>query len=463
MSRLRIVKGKITEKIEGDYNLYSESNIVYNAAETVSNKGVDKGVSYGKPSNPPSSQIKVKCLVEFRPHGNWKGEFGFDWIRMGDSGLVGDKHWVKDILGKHYTNSNLNVVTPYTNSWTDFFKKWSSMYDNLLNSFKKLQINWKSTKGNPFFYRVPVIAIVPNENIAKLSLKIEIQEIPKKLEIKPQKENTGLIFNKTIIPIKKGKYNLYNFLTIKASKPLKEDIYVDVLADDEVCGQFKVLANDNNHIKKINVIIVPVKTKLGAVPKIGKMVSDGDSFFRQNLIQSLIKPNIRYLIKPLDLSTTPTFKNRYSRNGVIFSSDGSLDGSNIEMLDYLDNELNRTYPGRYTNFYKLYFLLDAYPDPVNSNLVTQGFSNLNTMHGVFFNYHDRSTISHETFHAMGLAHTFDGIKAAAKYTYKAQQTDNIMDYCHWSSDLNGNPRTPVEGKILFGWQWQILNSTIKIK
>ena len=58
------------------------------------------------------------------------------------------------------------------------------------------------------------------------------------------------------------------------------------------------------------MIIVPVKTKLGAVPKIGKMVSDGDSFFRQNLIQSLIKPNIRYLIKPLDVSTNNTFKNR---------------------------------------------------------------------------------------------------------------------------------------------------------
>ena len=462
MSRTRIVKGKITEIIEKDYNMYSESNIVDNAAEIISDKGVAKGESYGNPDNPPSTQIKAKCLVEFRPHGNWKGEFGFDWIRTGDSGLVGDKNWVKDILGKHYTNSHLNVVTTDTNSWTNFFKKWPSMFNNLINSFKKLQINWKSTKGNPFFYHVPVIAIVHNENIAKLSLKIEIQTAPKKLEIKPQKEKTGLIFNKTELPIKNGKYNLYNFLTVKASKPLKEDVYVDVLADNEICGQFKILANDTAHIKKINVIIVPVKTKLGAVPKIGKMVSDGDSFFRQNLIQSLIKPNIRYLIKPLDVSTNNTFKNRYSRSGVIFSDDGSQDGSFIPILDYLDAELNRAYPGRYTNFYKLYFLLDAYPDPIDSNLVTQGFADkLFTNHVIFFYDHDRSTISHETLHAMGLPHTFDGKKS--NYTYKAQKTDNIMDYCHWSTDLNGNTRTPVEGKILFGWQWQIVNNTIKIK
>lgn len=463
MSRIRIVKGKLTEIIAEDYKLFSESDIVYNAQNQITQNGIKEGLYFGNPNNSPSTQIKAKCLVEFRPHGNWKGEFGFDWVRIGDSGLVGDKHWIKDILGKHYTNAHLNAVTTKTNSWTKFFKKWPTMHSNLLGSFKKLQINWKSTKGNPFFYQVPVIAIVPNENIAKLSLKIEIQETPKKLEIKPQKEKTGLIFNKTTIPIKSGKYNLYNFLTVKASKPLKEDIYVDVLADNEICGQFKILANDNNHIKKIDVIIVPVKTKLGAIPKIGKMVSDGDAFFRQNLIQSLIKPNIRYLIRPLDLSRTNTFKNRYARNGVIFSDDGTMDGSNIAMLDHLDAELNKAYPGRYTNFYKLYFLLDPYPDSVNSALVTQGFSILNTKHGVFFNYHDRSTISHETFHAMGLAHTFDGIKSAAKYTYKAQQTDNIMDYCHWSTDLDGKARTPVEGKILFGWQWEILNSTIKIK
>ena len=103
--------------------MYSESNIVDNAAEIISDKGLSKGESYGNPDNPPSTQIKAKCLVEFRPHGNWNGEFGFDWVRTGDSGLVGDKNWVKDILGKHYTNSHLNVVTTDTNSWTNFFKK----------------------------------------------------------------------------------------------------------------------------------------------------------------------------------------------------------------------------------------------------------------------------------------------------------------------------------------------------
>jgi len=463
MSRTRIVKGIYTKISAKGHNMYSNESIVSTATGQITENGIDEGIFFGNPNNPPSSQIKAKCLVEFRPHGNWKGEFGFDWIRTGDTGLAGDKHWIKDILGKHYEDSSRTVIVSDTNSWTNFFKKSPAMYSKLLNSFKNLQINWKSKKGNPYPYHVPVVAIIPNENIAKLSLKIDVQETPKKLEIKPQKENTGLVLNKTEIPIKNGKYNLYNFLTIKATKPLKDNILIDVLADNEICGQVKVLANDSTHIKKINVVIVPVKTKLTAVPKIGKMASGADAFFRQNLIQSLIKPNIRYLIKPLDLTRSVTFKNRYSRNGVIYDDSGILDRSFIEMLKHLDNELEKAYPKRYTNYYKLYFIPDEYPDPLDPRYLTYGFSNLNTKHGVFFDQHNRSTIAHETFHAMGLPHTFDGIEKSAEYSYKAQQTDNIMDYCHWSFDINGRPRTPVEGKILFGWQWHALNNPIKLK
>lgn len=275
-------------------------------------------------------------------------------------------------------------------------------------------------------------------------------------------DNNNISTISKVVYVKKGKYNLYNFLTIKASKPLKENILVDVLADGEICGQLKILANDSKHIKNINVIIVPVKTKFGARINTGRMVGDGESFFKQNLKQALIIPNIRYLINPLDMTST-AFKNRFSKSGVIYLDDYSVDKSGFALLNYLDAELEKKYPGRYTNSYKLYIFNDSYPDTVDPRLITQGFSFPNTKHGVFFNGHDRSTISHETLHAMKLAHTFDGIKATAKFTYKAQQTDNIMDYCHWSSDLNGNPRKPVEGKTLFFWQWHIVNPNNKLK
>ncbi|KFC18429.1 hypothetical protein [Epilithonimonas lactis] len=462
MSRTRIVRGMYTKISAKGHSMYSNENIISNATGEITEDGLTEGIFFGDPNNPPSTQIKAKCLVEFRPHGNWKGEFGFDWIRAGDSGLEGDKTWIKRILGKHYTDARYNVVTTDTNSWTNYFKRDSGMYTNLLKSFDTLQIKWKSTSGNPYYYPVPIVSLLTNDNTAKLSLKIDIQEEPEKLEIKPRKDNTGLIINKVDIPVKKGKYNLYNFLTIKASKPLKENILVDVLADGEICGQLKILANDSKHIKNINVIIVPVKTKLGARINTGRMVGDGESYFKQNLKQALIIPSVRYLINPLDM-TNSTFKTRFSKSGVIDLDDLSVIRSGRALLEYLDTALERKYPRRYTNFYKLYIINESYPHPVDPGLITQGFSLLDTMHGVFFNGHDRSTISHETLHAMKLPHTFDGIEADAKFTYKAQQTDNIMDYCHWSTDLNGNPRKPVEGKTLFFWQWHLVNPNNKLK
>lgn len=47
MSRVRIVKGKYTKIVGGDYNISAEGNIVSNAADQVLEKGTDEGVSYG--------------------------------------------------------------------------------------------------------------------------------------------------------------------------------------------------------------------------------------------------------------------------------------------------------------------------------------------------------------------------------------------------------------------------------
>ena len=58
-------------------------------------------------------------------------------------------------------------------------------------------------------------------------------------------------------------------------------------------------------------------------------------------------------------------------------------------------------------------------------------------------------------HALELAHTFDGISPTAKYTYQAGQTNNLMDYSHWS--IFGS----IVRKSLFLWQWKVLNPKIK--
>jgi len=79
MSRTRIVKGKIVEVIEKDYNIFSESNIIYNAAEMVTEKGETKGVSYGISGKPENLGVKT---CNYTPAAIGKGACDYYVNRM---------------------------------------------------------------------------------------------------------------------------------------------------------------------------------------------------------------------------------------------------------------------------------------------------------------------------------------------------------------------------------------------
>lgn len=68
MSRTRTIGGKLTEIVGGDYNIYSDSDIVYNSAKTISITG-EKGVAFGEPeqyeSNETLKGVKVTASIFF--------------------------------------------------------------------------------------------------------------------------------------------------------------------------------------------------------------------------------------------------------------------------------------------------------------------------------------------------------------------------------------------------------------
>lgn len=57
MSHIRIIKGKLTEIVRGEYNMYAKENITFNSKKLVTETGVEKGVSYGKPKAPPETPM----------------------------------------------------------------------------------------------------------------------------------------------------------------------------------------------------------------------------------------------------------------------------------------------------------------------------------------------------------------------------------------------------------------------
>ena len=70
-------------------------------------------VTYGevtKTSNPLTIIPIPKVLVSFRPNDNWKGEFGFDWIRKDDTSLFKDEKF-EEIVSKQYTDNTCLLYT----------------------------------------------------------------------------------------------------------------------------------------------------------------------------------------------------------------------------------------------------------------------------------------------------------------------------------------------------------------
>ncbi|MFK7050956.1 hypothetical protein FLACOL_02463 [Flavobacterium columnare] len=452
MSRTRIVGGKITEIVGGEYNIYSTGNIIYNSQKEVT-ETAKEGIKYGEPESPPlgpKPEIKPKCLVYFRPHDNYDGEFGFDWLRTGDTKKKGDT-WFGNIMGKYYESDNVTIFKD-TNHWNTNFKKDLRMYDRLLRDYTLFNIPWKQKKGkNAFIYPTPIITLLEGKT-ATFNLKIEIEELPKKLtlEFKEKEATKHLSLNvQQISGLSKGKHTKSNFLKITCNKAFDTMQTLYVKADGEICGALKIHPNTPKFQKKINVVFVKVKTDINGFEVRGKMTNGGDVFFKKCLNQALVIPNL--VIETQDLDCTGnllwnTFKNKFCTYGQINKNKkGYRVTKDSGLRSYLEQKLKDQFGNKYKGYYTVFF--------IGEKADWNGFSYFNSTFGVYFDGHNRGTLAHELMHAMTLAHTFDGLSASAKFTYQARTTDNIMDYSHQLTP-------PIDRKVIYHWQWKVLNSKI---
>ena len=392
-------------------------------------------------------EIKSKCMVKFRPHNKWQGEFGFDWLREGDSGQLGDT-WFRKIMGRYYNETSFSTLFTDTNRW-GYFKKEPNMYDRKLRLYTNLQINWKSVKGKPYLYPVPMLTLLKG-NIATFNLKLEIKEKPKKLTFEFANDaTTYLELNKTeITDIREGKYTLYNQLSIKCIKEFDDIQILYVKADDKICGAMKIHPNTSQFRKNINVVFITVGTNINGKIEYGFSYGNAKQVFKNHLNQALVIPNI---VPSIILDCTSNdFKSRFcSRIGSKYLFTNS---SNLK--EYLERKLIEQCGNIYDNYYKLFFIGEEY---ITSEGNVNGFSYGNSKFGVYFKGHNESTIAHEIMHAMNLPHTFASVDEGtllAKFTYEAGQTNNIMDYSHWPF-FGNKPRITT-----YHWQWRVINSKI---
>lgn len=408
-----------------------------------------------KEYTPTLIEIEPKCLVHFRPHSKYHGEFGFDWIRMGDSGNKGDV-WYKNIVGfyeyKKKANGNWDMCSGK-------FVQSTKEYDNMVfGEFRRFSVPWKTTnKDAPYIYPIPYMTLLP-EYSAKLKLIVEVEEEPEKFEFKYNEACFDVTIDKEL-PITKGKSTLDSAITIKCKDYFEKDEFIEVYALKEgekyVVGQLIVKRNHTKFHRFVKICFVNVTIGMN---KSLMSIANEKASLRKYLRQAYIKAEIK-------IENITATNQKEIIDGLGYTENPKASAFYIlEKCLYQQKQKNYL-AFKYNSYRKIYFVpmvLEhescgskgyilgqtedipeekgvARPSIVIADIVRTN-KKLKSSPSI-----DEATVAHEMCHSIGLQHTFVN---GSKYVFKEYSTDNIMDY--YSS------KTALKSKQLYKWQWEQL-------
>lgn len=411
--------------------------------------------------DPTKGGVQPDVLVQFRPSQKYLGKFGFDWLRLDDSGLSPAQSDVKytENVGYHYGMRGNKVDKPYQ---MKSFKKNTSLSNKLKSSFQKegsLTILSKKVSGldKDFEYRMPVMTLMPKDNklnpynvnlVAKLDTLIhhgkkraKSLRLAYKTDADEKAAKDVIVVNSMSLPTSSKK----SAISITSKGILKKTVILYVYADKchQPCGAVKILRNDK--VKKVTAIYMGVQTNINK--KINqKFVPSIDlTALRFKLGQALISVDI--IISPKLLNMNNKFKTAH----IVKIGKNNVLNFDAPLLSMLDAEFSRqskalglTIPRRDT--FKLYFLGESCYS-ATWKMYTGGGGIVGGKSSFFLktNGANPGVLAHEIGHNLGLRHTFSH---KSYYTYQHKSTDNVMDYTHID-------------KIFYHWQWKMMNKGIK--
>lgn len=466
------------------------------------------------------SNIDARCIVEFRPivHNNgsgyeWRGQYGFDWFRIGDCEESGHlTHYVDEHLVGIYTDQHDNRYVNGNTTDPD-----NPDYDN--RRYFKYNANINGTTKNDYFadklaryytykeitglglkirnYIVPWICMGEPRSLVKIKMivKSDSTNIENVGKIRIVSPGNYIVFG---LGNKKKELSgkvIFNYIDIVGPFAKRQEIEVELLYMKQVPDNHSIKAyayyneaylNYNGFDKKyhtlagllnvvdyypltVDVWFIPVFTQTDDVcsnPSIG----DGRQNDGQGTNLNEQKENLRkFLAQTL---VVPNFKDEEinGQNGnvyICFNStsfvvnDGSRSGlhrRDYRLLQALLTEFRRKYGD--DNAYKIFFINKK---GFNTNNMGQlyeikghanDFAN-SEKSAVIFENPKRSTVCHELLHCFGLYHSFsnnnyNNIGNNDGFTFEKCKTSNIMDY-----------QSSIDRISLWRWQWEKIRKEIE--
>lgn len=427
-----------------------------------------------------------KCKVDFRTKTPFAGEFGFDWMRKGDTGLPGDVDY-KTNVGKLYSDPAHTTVITDVNTSSGNFNVIPEMYKRLELEYDPFPTQFDSSNNIEKYY-VPKLAIYPLyvaptppipdldlqpiftaphdfsvNRIAALTLHIEITDEPVRLEF--DYDASKLVIGPTplVIPKTVGSHTMDITVRSVGGFGTDKEIAVKAFYNDssgtldpigKKVGVLRVAANDKASRASKKVVLVTIKTNINGTV-MTPSANDKALFLKKYLRQMLITPVIEDI--ELDMTTNATFNADYVHldgavNKVIYRD--YTNPTLMRLYTFLQNEnvpgtgtsINATYP----DSFRLFFFKESggYVNSSGSYVGLNGLSNDKNI--LTFGTANDATGTHEFSHSAELPHSFSAYEASkyANFTHKPKTTENIQDYSHSASP-------PIDRILLWDWQARV--------
>ena len=418
-----------------------------------------------------------KCIVYFRPETSYKGEFGFDWLRVKDNGLAAEPDY-ESIIESGYKDGSTDYTKPEAyNALKREYKKipfimgFNTYCIPYLNLFSKTYSDTVNiTPKPPYEAKLKVLVEIKDADVDEIKFEFNksIFSINDKEEFSlPDKNICPLKISTTIkITCKKdittdadGEILVYAYPKGSKSKPEAEQ-----KAERKLAGKLLVGKNDAANRKEAKFVFVCVKTNVAGAVKTGTFTQAEQNQLRNTLYQVLVRPliwvrkkdaNGAYNDIVLDLKNDVNFKTR----GKYINSNGKLneDADGGSMFSYLRNKFkNDPKNSAYKECFPVFAIAADNYDGALGQVEGIGIKNL-----VLFNGRNSQVIGHEALHGFGLWHTHrersgEPIirQANKKYVFphghydSNNATDNVMSY------RNNHMITT------WNWQWKIIRKNV---
>lgn len=424
--------------------------------------------------------IDSRCIVDFRPNDDWKGEYGFDWFRRGDAnedinGTVTASRYT-DIVGKYdpqdpdygdsagtlkHTIGNINYINKLANEEYPMFRVMGFSERTYLAPYISLYYmstqNWEEGKEgqkrrlpNAMLYQkdgkyyqhdfckseATIKAIIDAKNIEKIEFTCD-----KSLTVSPN-VLTGIADGKTVKTI-----NIrHNYAFGEGHQAIKAFAYHKDGVTKTFAGQINVVRCEP---KTVDICFVDV------LIKINKSISFGipDNNFRDTQEKNLkrffsqahIIPNIT--TRALTLEQNTIADHLTTRRGRTVILKYTLDNKFEYIGDKLEQWFNQEYPNL-ANTYKIFFLGESGMRVTNGNDVYLGghANGIPSKGLVIYKNPEESVVCHEILHCYGLYHSFSN---SSKHTFEKKKTSNIMDYS-------------INTISLWRWQWNVIRNAADV-